>query len=204
MSLMPLHIRPPVIDFGCGTDKEPGAFGVDNVRLPGVDLVYDLLDFPYPFPDGSAKEIYLKHVLEHFELSDLQRILAEAYRILAPGGIVHVHVPHVFSVAGWADPTHRMGFTFVSGVFFTRNAAKAYYKETENRWDLASTRAGVLWFDWKRYRLRKLDNLLGKMLAGGLNWLLRRPNWPSGADLLVKILPVFFVEIRWQFQKPIP
>src|SRR5262245_9328848 len=121
---------PAVLDLGCGTAKEPNAFGVDNVSLPGVDLVHDLRAFPYPFPDATARAVYLKHVLEHFELESIQRILSEVFRILEPGGVAHVRVPHVFSVAAWADPTHRMGFTFESAQFFTVNAEKAYYKET--------------------------------------------------------------------------
>jgi SAM-dependent methyltransferase len=191
-----------VLDLGCGTCKEPDAVGVDNVGLPGVDLVHDLLDFPYPFADGSAREVYLKHVVEHFPLPDIQRILGEVYRVLEPGGLVHVRVPHVFSVAAWEDPTHRMGFTFRSAIFFTTHADKAYYKETENRWELAETSARVTWFNWKRYSMRRLDGLVSKALAGILNWLLRRPTLPGSADLLVKALPIFFVEVRWTLRKP--
>lgn len=191
-----------ILDLGCGTAKEPGAVGVDNVELPGVDVKHDLLDFPYPFADGCAKEVYLKHVLEHFELPDIQRILREAYRILAPEGTVHVRLPHAFSIAAWADPTHRRAFTFISADFLTVNAAKAYYKETDNLWELVDTSARVTWFNWKRYRMRRLDAWLSRLVAGCLNWLLKRPNLPGSADLLVKALPAFFVEIRWRLRKP--
>src|SRR4051794_13474232 len=107
-----------ILDLGCGTDKEANAFGVDNVALNGVDLVHDLLDFPYPFGNASARAVYLKHVIEHFALPDIQRILQEVYRILEPGGVAHVRVPHIFSVAAWVDPTHRMAFAFESARFF--------------------------------------------------------------------------------------
>lgn len=30
------------LDVGCGRRKVPGTLGLDNVRLPGVDLVADL------------------------------------------------------------------------------------------------------------------------------------------------------------------
>lgn len=43
-----------MVDLGCGNAKTVGAIGVDNVALPGVDVVHDLLDFPYPFDTGSA------------------------------------------------------------------------------------------------------------------------------------------------------
>jgi SAM-dependent methyltransferase len=196
------EMRPTVLDLGCGATKEPHAFGVDNAELPDVDLVHDLLEFPYPFSDDSAKEIYLKHVLEHFPLRDLQRILGEVYRILAPGGVVHVRVPHVFSVAAWADPTHRMAFAFESARFFTVDSDKAYYKETDNRWELSKMEARVTFLNWKGYTLRRLDGLLGKMIGGCLNWLLQRRSWPGAADLFVRALPMFFVEIRWELRKP--
>jgi SAM-dependent methyltransferase len=202
MTSIPYLVSRPILDLGCGTTKEPNAFGVDNVELPGVDLVHDLLDFPYPIVTASAKEVYLKHVLEHFSFADLQRILAEVYRILEPGGLVHIHVPHVFSVAAWVDPTHRMGFTFESIGFLTVSADKAYYKETENRWELIATTARVTWFNWKRYSMRRLDAGISKMVSACLNWLLRRRGWPGSADLFVKLLPIFFAEIRWQLRKP--
>lgn len=191
-----------IIDLGCGETKEPGAVGLDNALLPGVDVVHDLLDFPYPFPDASADRVYLKHVVEHFDLPSIQRILAEVYRILVPGGIAEVRVPHVFSVAAWADPTHRKAFVFLSATFFTLDSAKAYYKETDNRWELQATTSFVTWFNWKRYRMRQLDAFLSRFYAGCLNWLLRRPNLPGSADLMVRAIPAFFVEIRWLFRKP--
>jgi SAM-dependent methyltransferase len=175
---------------------------MDNAALPGVDVVHDLLDFPYPFPDNSADEVYLNHVLEHFVLSDTQRILREIYRILRPGGVLHLRVPQVFSIAAWADPTHKSTYTFVSGEFFTVNSMKAYYKELNHLWHLTQTHARVTWFNWKWYRLRQLDNWLSHGLSGLINWLLRRANWPGAADLLVKALPIFFVEIDWALEKP--
>lgn len=191
-----------ILDLGCGTTKETGAFGLDNVQLPGVDVVHDLLAFPYPFADGSVNKVYLKHVLEHFELTNIQCILREVYRILKPGGEVHVRLPHAFSVAAWADPTHRHAFTFISADFLAVDGAKAYYKETDNLWDLVDTSARVTWLNWKRYRLRRMDALLSGMLSGCLNWLLKCPNLPGSADLLVKAIPTFFVEIRWLLRKP--
>lgn len=191
-----------VIDLGCGTAKMPGAIGMDNAALPGVDVVHDLLDFPYPFEAATADEIYLNHVIEHFILGDYQRILSEAHRILRPNGVVHVRVPHVFSVAAWADPTHKSSFTFISAEFLTRGSAKAYYQETASIWELASTRARVTWFNWKRYRLRQFDAWISAQMARLLDWLLTLYNAPGMADWMVKAVPMFFVEVRWDLRKP--
>jgi SAM-dependent methyltransferase len=191
-----------ILDLGCGTAKVPGAIGVDNATVPGVDVVHDLMLFPYPFEDASATEIYLNHVIEHFVLADYQRIFHEAHRILKPGGVLHIRVPHVFSIAAWVDPTHKSAFTFQTAQFWTRGADKAYYVETHNLWDLTSTSARVTWFVWKRYRLRRLDGWLSHNVARLLDWLLRPGGWQTGADWFVRGVPMFFVEIRWDFYKP--
>lgn len=192
-----------ILDLGCGETKIPGAIGLDNTALAGVDVVRDLLDVPYPFENESADEIYLNHVIEHFELPESRRILSEAYRLLRPGGVAHVRVPHVCTIAAAADPTHKGAFTFISGDFFDAGSAKSYYKEVDAVWQLANTSARVTWFNWKRYRLRQLDTFLSNGMARVLNGMLRLPNWPGAADLLVRAIPMFFVEIQWDLRKPL-
>jgi hypothetical protein len=94
-----------------------------------------------------------------------------------------------------------MAFTFGSIKFFDAKAMKAYYKETDSCWELVDTSARVTWFNWKRYRMRQIDTFFSRIIAGWLYWLLRQPNLPGSADLLVKALPLFFVEIRWKLRK---
>lgn len=192
-----------IVDLGCGEEKVQGAIGVDNVQLNGVDLVHDLLDFPYPFEDASVKEVYLRHVVEHFRFAEITAIFNETFRILEPGGTMYVRVPHVFSTAAWIDPTHQHGFTFETGRFFDRAARKGYYKDLPNQWLLKKTAAHTTLMNWKMYRLRQVDRFFGGLIDRVLNYLLSIESWPGAADLLVKILPVFFVEICWDFVKPV-
>ncbi|HUS16141.1 MAG TPA: methyltransferase domain-containing protein, partial [Chloroflexia bacterium] len=126
-----------VVDLGCGENKRAGAVGLDNAPLPGVDIVHDLLDFPYPFAPGIVDQVILSHVFEHFTIEQSHLLLGEIFRILRPGGRMEINVPHAFSVAAWVDPTHRRFFTFDSVKFYTRRSAKAYYQETASVWDLA-------------------------------------------------------------------
>ena len=42
-----------ILDLGCGPIKLNGAIGLDNVALPNVDIVHDLLNFPYPIDNES-------------------------------------------------------------------------------------------------------------------------------------------------------
>jgi len=191
-----------ILDLGCGLTKVDGAVGVDNTALPGVDVTHDLLDIPYPFADASVKEIYLNHIIEHFDLLDIRRVMNEVYRLLAPEGIVHVRVPHVYTIAAAADPTHKQSFTFISGEFFDSRSAKSYYKALDAVWKLANTSSRVTWFNWKKYRLRQVDTVLSNGMSRVLNRFLRLPDWPGAADLVVRTIPMFFVEIQWDFVKP--
>lgn len=65
-----------------------------NVDLIGMeaDVTWDLRS-GIPFPDGSAEAVVLEHVIEHFTLADDLDLLAECFRVLAPGGLVRLGVP---------------------------------------------------------------------------------------------------------------
>jgi glycosyltransferase involved in cell wall biosynthesis len=190
-----------ILDLGCGTNKVEDAIGMDNAVLDEVDVVHDLLDFPYPFRDGSFDHIYLRHVVEHFSLDNIQRIFSECRRILKSKGKIHVHVPHAFSIAAFTDITHKSFFVFRSGDFWDVNNTKNYYKEIESMWYLISTNSYIVWHDWKKYRLKKLDNIMSTYLTRKVNAALQNKNNPSHADRLIKKFALQFVEIQWVFQK---
>lgn len=78
----------------------PRRAGVHYVQGDGLDL---------PFADGSLAAIVLFDVLEHVERPE--RLLDEARRVLAPGGLFHAFVPcerSLFTLHGLA---HRLGWT---------------------------------------------------------------------------------------------
>ena len=116
--------RPAVFDLGCGKRKTAGAFGMDAVPLPGVDLVHDLEERPYPLPDGCADEVVLNHVIEHF--ADPLPILEEVWRIARAGGRVHIRTPHCSGILAWKDPTHRRAFTSESFDYYGENDYSYY------------------------------------------------------------------------------
>jgi hypothetical protein len=53
------------LDIACGQAKKEGFIGVDIARLPGVDIVHDLEQFPWPFDDNSIEEARCSHYVEH-------------------------------------------------------------------------------------------------------------------------------------------
>ncbi len=58
------HPAGPVLDIGCGAYKQPGTIGVDQRRVPGVDLVTDF-ERGLPFRDNSIAGVYSIHSVEH-------------------------------------------------------------------------------------------------------------------------------------------
>lgn len=78
---------------------KPGEFlNVDIVRLPQVDLVFDLRKH-FPIADGVIAEIFSAATLEHFRKHDNLHILREFFRTLQPGGILHVSTPDIEAIA---------------------------------------------------------------------------------------------------------
>lgn len=115
-----------VLNLGCGQTRIPGSIGVDSVVIPGfVDVVHDLNIVPYPFKEGHADEIHLYHVLEH--LDDSVSKLEEIHRILKPGGILHMRVPHFSSCGAFTDITHKRPFSYFSFDVFKPNSYHSYY-----------------------------------------------------------------------------
>jgi SAM-dependent methyltransferase len=105
-----------VLDLGCGTNKRPGAVGVDNNPDAAPDVLHDLERFPYPFDDSSFDEILLDNVLEH--LGDVVRTMEELHRIGQPGALIEIYVPYFRSRWAAVDPTHRHQFTVDSFSYF--------------------------------------------------------------------------------------
>jgi len=116
--------QPAILDLGCGAGKVAGAFGIDRVALPGVNLVHDLRAIPYPVPASCADQIHLHHVLEHFD--DPVPILEEVWRIARPGGRVLIRTPHYSGIYAWNDPTHRRAFSARSFDYFGENGYSYY------------------------------------------------------------------------------
>jgi SAM-dependent methyltransferase len=190
-----------ILDLGCGEKKVPNSIGLDNVQLPGVDIEHDLMDFPYPFENESIDKIYLRHVIEHFTIENINLILDECNRLLRKDALLIITVPHVFSISAFIDPTHRSYFTFGSGQFWDENSSKAYYKESQMKWKLIKTVCRVNWFDWKSYQLKKLNNFFSYFIEKRINKAINSLNNPSKADRIVKKLSFQLVEIDWTIKK---
>jgi predicted SAM-dependent methyltransferase len=83
-----------IIDLGSGPfPREDADVHVDFVQYPHVEVIHNLLDFPYPFEDACASKIYLWEVLEHITCFQIKDVLLECYEILQPGGVLDITCP---------------------------------------------------------------------------------------------------------------
>ena len=110
-------------NIGCGQTPTEGWQNFDNspsVRLAAIPVMPDLLarvgllggpsyrfvQFarthhiqlmnaakPWPLADDSLEVIYSSHMVEHFDPSEARTFLAEARRVLEPGGILRLALP---------------------------------------------------------------------------------------------------------------
>ena len=120
-----------VLDVGCGMNKEPGAIGIDIVKLDGVDIVHNLNITPWKgINDESFDWILMKDVLEH--LDNTTDIMRECYRILKPGGKLFISVVYWNHKYAYSDPTHKHFYTEISFKFFT-GEARPYYTDFKFR-----------------------------------------------------------------------
>ena len=121
MQYLDLHADDRVLDCGCGMGylsmvmgelRGPTIVGVDGnadrlrwaqrERVPAHLTQVDIAALP--FPDGCFNKVLLSEVLEH--LADDTAGLRELWRILKPGGVVAVSVPHANYPFLW-DPINK-------------------------------------------------------------------------------------------------
>ena len=79
------------LHLACGTNRLPGWVNIDILGMH-PDFYWDLRR-GIPFPDGSARAVFLEHFLEHLTYGQVLDTLAECYRVLGPGGRIRAGVP---------------------------------------------------------------------------------------------------------------
>ena len=146
---------PRVLDIGCGTNKTPGAIGMDVNPRTAADVIHDLDDLPYPFADDEFDEVIGRHVIEH--VRDPMAVMCELHRITRSGGIVRLVAPHWTNPDFATDLTHRNHLNSYSFRNLTdERAVFPFY--TDVRFRQRAVRVTVLNL-WKLTGLEVLINL---------------------------------------------
>jgi SAM-dependent methyltransferase len=117
-----------ILNLGCGKTRIPDSIGVDRIKIEGfADVIHDLDIIPYPFESNSVDEIHCYHLLEH--LHDPLRKMEEIYRILKPGGIIYLRVPHFSSMGAFTDITHIRPFGYTTFECFNEKNTFSFYSK---------------------------------------------------------------------------
>lgn len=115
------------LDLGCGRGEWLELVMSAGFRAQGVDLdegmlaacrergmeveQRDALDKLRSLPDASIAVVSAFHVVEHISFDDVRELVAQAFRVLVPGGVLIMETPNPENlvVAGsrfYMDPTH--------------------------------------------------------------------------------------------------
>lgn len=117
----------PVADLGCGRGefldlfREDGGEGIGVETNPELAAIVgrkghrsfhgDLFSFLEAQESESLGGVFCAHVVEHLPPGALGRLIAEAYRVLRPGGKLALETPNpaclaIFATYFYLDPTH--------------------------------------------------------------------------------------------------
>lgn len=101
------------LEIGSGCNPTPGYIHCDAFTDPdcpdALDLVCDARSVPYP--DGACSDILMFGVFEHFGIFEIKDVVAEVFRLLAPGGTFKFDVPDF----DWFLEVYRTGNDPVTG-----------------------------------------------------------------------------------------
>ena len=89
--LMGKYLNGLGFDYGCGTNRlSPTVLCSDWFPHEGVDLVWNVVHengrYPFPFSDNTFDFVFASHVLEDFEIDQIQFVFDELLRIVKPNG----------------------------------------------------------------------------------------------------------------------
>jgi len=103
------------LNLGSFTERFGGYLNVDIDPKVNPDICCDI-EKGIPLDDNTVSEIKANMILEH--ITDIIFVMNECWRILKPGGIFNIIVPHESSAMALADPTHKRVFNEESFGFF--------------------------------------------------------------------------------------
>jgi len=81
----------PKLQLGAGLNELPGWFNTDYFERPAIFFLDVTKRFP--FPNDTFDWVFSEHHIEHITYKQAQLMLAEAYRVMSPGGYIKITTP---------------------------------------------------------------------------------------------------------------
>jgi SAM-dependent methyltransferase len=129
-----------VLDIGGGDNSLYRSFLPEGIDYQSINIDPDIRpthlvgpEGTFPIPDGTVPTCICLNTFEH--IYDAKFVLDEIYRVLAPGGVVHITVPFIFRIHGHPDDYFR--------------ATPSWWRETLERTGFAEAELHPL--VWGRY-----------------------------------------------------
>ena len=87
------------LNLGCGYNYVVSSewTNLDFISTGEGVMAHNLLS-GIPFESESFDLVYHSHLLEHFTKEDGEKLIAECFRVLRPGGILRIAVPDLESI----------------------------------------------------------------------------------------------------------
>lgn len=120
--------RDKILNLYQGRERWTNLTTLDNNADHNPDVVWDLMQLPYPFPDNTFDEIHAYEVLEHTGSQGDHKFFfaqfTELWRILKPNGLMFATCPSKSSIWALGDPSHtriiqRENFVFLDQSEYT-------------------------------------------------------------------------------------
>jgi len=113
------------LNLGCGSKPIPGSVNLDRNIAVNPDVVHDLNEKPWPFPDGEFTDVLAYDVLEH--CADIIGAMEEIHRVCRNGASIRITVPHFSCMNAFTDPTHQHFFGWSSFGYLTGERDLSFY-----------------------------------------------------------------------------
>lgn len=149
---IPIDTR-TILHLGSGNKYDPRAVNVDLTSRTKPDVVHNLDERPWPFPDNRFDEVLAYDVVEH--LQDVLASMEEIHRVCRPGAIVRITVPHFSCANAFTDITHKHFFTQASFDPLLVDHPLAFYTERRFRKQAADIIFAPTWMNKIIWRLAR-------------------------------------------------
>jgi predicted SAM-dependent methyltransferase len=118
------------LNLGCGKDIKKDYLNCDCISSEGVDKVFNLDRYPWPFKEDTFEEILCNSILEH--LDKPEQAIREIWRISKPNARIQIIVPHFSCWQAWGDITHKRPYNSTSLFSFSKNITHRSSKSLVN------------------------------------------------------------------------